>query len=198
MWSAQVQSKLNILFLPLSQHCMCFQSFVKKKLKDMAGSYCVSVQLVFASVFCANTIKSSYRGHTEVLNSQHPLQSRKFNLALFGCHIHILPSRKQNPSPPPLQSKHTELWAASSPWITRALQGLVQFLFQKYCEQEANLWPILPFISQITPAGVLCINLVRLFHSETSCSVCFWFLVLCSWECSRRHGLGWGWSPSLK
>lgn len=110
---------------------------------------------------------------------------------VFVWHTHtptLLPSRKQNLSPPPLQSKHTELWAAGNP----ESPGLCKYCFNFYfrnkncCEQETNLWPIL-FISQVIPVAILCINLVCLFHPETSCSVCLQFLVLCSWKWCHKH-----------
>lgn len=166
---------------------LCFKKR-NKKLKDMAGSYCDSVRLVFASVFCANTIKSSYWGHMEVPSLQY-YRGENWTLHGVGDISTLLPSRKQNLSSPPLQSKHTELWAAGNP----ESPGLCKYCFNFYfrnkncCEQEANLWPILLLISQVIPVAILCINLVCLFHSETSCSVCLQFLVLCSWKWSHRH-----------
>lgn len=162
-----------ILFLLLSEHLMCCQSFEYTLGKAEGYGWELLhaiVQLVYASVFCANTIRSRYWGHTlsSYISISHSEQETQ-PYTLWAAHTHFFPCREKNnqltnkKKATKNNTKNPESPGHQDFLLNRICKDHTNFesrlpenpLFQKYCKQETSLQPILPFISQIIPATIL-------------------------------------------
>lgn len=159
---------------------MCCQSFGYTLGKaEGYGSewFHVIVQSVFASVFCANTIKSRNWGHTlrSYISIFHFRAGNPTLHSLGGPYTLFSLQRKKQPINQPKKKAHCH--SKASTWNIKQLATLnhqdfvfnrigkdhmnfesrlpENLLFQKYCKQETSLQLILPFISQIIPATIL-------------------------------------------